>query len=263
MSMFKNSVALLALIPLLGSCLIKPLGINVYAGYMNIEPSGEFALNDSTGSQSLGDIQIDVVDEFNIEDAGTIYLRADMDIGSWDLTLSGYSYDETGASILSEKFGDLPAGSTVTTDLSILNVKGAITYPLPATGLVGLDIGVGVCIDYFNVDLDVNSSAPVVGFESIDFNAPVPMLYGKARFDFPGIPFGASLDIGWLDVSLSDMKGNFLDTEAMILFTPLPTIEIFLGYRYTVIDAHGDIDGQDFDTDLQLEGWYFGGGFSF
>jgi hypothetical protein len=74
---------------------------------------------------------------------------------------------------------------------------------------------------------------------------------------------GANLDLGWMNADLHDARGDFWDIEAMVTVSPIPLIELFVGYRYVLIDAKGDVDGQHFDSDLKLSGWMIGGGISF
>lgn len=248
---------LLLLLPLC-SC-IKPFDLNLRAGYIDLEPSGDIGLDDSANSQSLGDIKIDIDDDFGLQEADSPYLRADWDPGSWRVSLSGFKIDDASDSVLSETFGDIPAGSSVRSDMEIFNTKLSATYNLIKTPWA--QVGVGAAINYFAIDLDVVSVAPVVAYERIDFDAPVPMLYAQASAELS--MFRGDLELGWLSVELPDAKGSFWDLDASISVAPLPYLEIFAGYRYISLNALGEADGQDFDTDLKLDGLYFGGGVTF
>lgn len=250
----------LAVLPLLFLCsCLSPIGARLHVGYIALEPTGDFGLEDSISSMPLGDIKIEVDDEFNLEDAGAPYLRAEVNIADWDFSLSGFHYDDSADTTLNTEFGDIPAGSLVHSELEVYNVKVAATYKLIEVPFA--HVGVGAAIDYFAIDMDVFSTAPVVAFEKVDFRAPVPMLYARAGANV-GI-VSANLEVGWLSVDLQDGKGNFLDVDAMVTVSPTPVLDLFVGYRYISIDALGEADGQDFDTDLQLGGWYVGGGVTF
>lgn len=255
----RNSLALLCLLPcLFGSCVLPMLSGRVLTGYMNITPRGDIGLEDSSGSQSVDTIKIDVADELNLEDAGSPFLRGEVDLGNFRLMASGFHYDDTAASVLSKPFGDIPASSSVISKLTITNLKGAVTYRLP---IPIVDVSLGVCLDYFDLDLDVTATAPVVAFERLEVRAPVPMLYARASTDV-GM-FSASVDVGWLSLDLGDGKGNFFDLDAMVGLQPAPYFELVAGYRYILIDASGDFEGQKYDTDLMLSGWFVGGGITF
>ena len=255
----RNSLALLLLLPcLFGSCVLPTLDGRVMVGYMNITPRGDLGLEDSAGSQAVGNIKIDVEDELNLEDAGTLYLRGEVDLGNFRFIASGFRYEDSGASVLTTPFGDIPASSSVNSELTITNLKGAVTYRLPVPIV---DLSVGVCLDYFDLQMDVAATDPVVAFEALDIRVPVPMLYARASTEV-GM-FSAGVDAGWLSVDLGDGKGNFFDLDAMVGVQPVPYVEIFAGYRYVLIDALGDFERQNYDTELMFSGWYLGGGITF
>ena len=252
--------ALILIAPLLGGCFpFAPLGTDVYAGYLSLTPTGDLGMEDSTSSQPLPDIKIDVANGYDVDDTGAPYIRVDIDGTKWDLTASAFYFEQDGDLILPTKFGDLPAGSTVHSNLTILNTKVGVTYAILDAAFV--DVGVGVSLDYFDIDMDVRSSAPLVGFEEIDFRAPVPMLFARASAGV-GI-VAADLEVGWMNIHLNDAKGNFLDIDGRVSVSVAPLVELFGGYRYVLIDVLGDVDGQAFDTDLELTGWVLGGLISF
>ena len=251
---------LILLVPLLGGCYpFAPLGTDVYVGYLSITPSGNLGMEDSTSSQPLSDIKINVANGFDVDDSGAPYLRADIDGAKWDFTASAFYFEQDGDSVLATKFGDLPAGSTVHSDLRVINTKVGVTYNVLDATFV--DLGIGLSLDYHDIDMDVRSSAPLVGFEEIDFRAPVPMLFARASAGV-GI-VAADLEIGWMNIHLNDAKGTFLDVDGRVTLNVAPSMELFGGYRYILIDALGDVDGQDFDTDMEMMGWVLGGAFSF
>ena len=255
-------LVLLLLLPLLGSCL-SSVGGRVHVAYLHMEPTGDLGLEDSGASQPLGQIKIDLENEFDLNDAGTPYVRVDLHSSDWNLEVSGFSFDQSSDSTLTARFGDIPQGTDVRTDLSAINAKAALTYTLVDVSI--LDIGVGICLNYFDIDMDVRSQsilpAPATSYEQTDFRAPVPMLFARAGLDAG--PVGADLSVGWLSADLQDAKGTFWDIDAMIRLEPIPNVDVFGGYRYISIDAQGVVDAQRFDTDLHLRGWYVGVGLTF
>ncbi len=231
--------------------------------YLQLKPTGDLGLEDSSRSQALGQIKIDLDDNFSLDDKGTPYIRFDLQSEDWNLEVSGFRFSDSADSTLSAPFGDMPQGTNVRSDLSIINAKAALTYTLVDLDVV--DVGIGVCLDYFDVDMDVRSKtvlpAPATSFEETDFRAPVPMLFARAAVDVG--PVGADVSVGWLSADLQDAKGTFWDLDAMISLKPIPNVDVFAGFRYISIDADGVLDSQRFDTELHLRGWYIGLGLTF
>ena len=95
----------------------------------------------------------------------------------------------------------------------------------------------------------------------MSFNAPAPLLFGRARTNLWN--FNGLLELAWLDLDLPDAKGSYFDLNAAVSYEVMEDVEVFLGYRNILIDVDGDFEGQDFGTHLKISGFYLGGGFSF
>ena len=242
---------------LLGSC--GSAGLKVFAGYTQVEMSGTVALDSSVGGVDFGTIQVDLEDDLGLTDeVGSPYGRAEVDLGLIHLTGSGFIYDELSTGALSVDFGDITFGSTVESDIEIMNFKGAITFDMVDVGPLRLSPGVGV--DLFDINMTIRSTAPIVASERVEILTPVPMLFLQTEFDFG--PVGATLDTGWMSLDLGDVKGTWIDIEGLATFNMFSAFEIFAGYRYISIDTDGDADGQAFEADVELQGWIIGGGIS-
>ncbi len=242
---------------LLGSC--GSAGLKVFAGYTQVEMSGTVALDTSVGGVDLGTIQVDLEDDLGLTDeVGSPYGRAEVDLGVIHLTGSAFIYDEQSTGTLSVDFGDITVGSTVETDIEIMNFKGAATFDIVDVGVLRLSPGVGV--DLFDIDMSINATAPVVSSERVEIFTPVPMLFLQTELDFGLV--GATLDTGWMSLDLGDVKGTWIDIEGLANFNVFGPFELFAGYRYISIDTEGDADGQAFEADVVLEGWILGGGIS-
>ena len=149
-------------------------------------------------------------------------------------------------------------GSTVETDIEIMNFKGAVTFDIVDVGPLRLSPGVGV--DLFDIDMTINATAPVVASERVEILTPVPMLFLQTELDFGLV--GATLDTGWMSLDLGDVKGTWIDIEGLANFNVFGPFELFAGYRYISIDTEGEADGQAFEADIELQGWILGGGIS-
>lgn len=235
----------------------------MHAAYLHVTPGGDLGLEDAAHTRQLSDVKINLGDGFSLDNASAPYLRLDLTASDWNLELSGFRYKDRSDSRLSAQFGDMPSGTEVNSSFGAVNAKGALTYSLLDLGVVNL--AAGVCLDYFDIDMDVRAKnplpAPATSYENTDYRAPVPMLFARAAVDVG--PVGAEVSLGWMNAGLQDAKGVFLDLDGMISFRPIPNVDVFGGYRYIKIDARGIVDAQKFDTDLHLHGWYVGVGLNF
>ncbi len=256
----KSRFALLAIPVFLSSCLIPNLGISAHAGYMQLRPTGNVALEDSGATNSVNDVRIDLKSGFDVSDAGTPFAAGRVELGEWEVSASTFYYDESSSSAITRDFGDIqasPASPTaVNSDLTIFNLRAAVAYQIVDLDL--LDVSAGIALDFFDASMDVRSATAI---ENMSFTAPVPMLYARASTDV-GIVSG-TVELGWLDIDLGDAAGSYFDLNAMISVSPIPKLEIVAGYRNVDIDVEGHIDNQDFGTHLRMAGWYVGGGVTF
>lgn len=252
----KTTTALLALPVLFGSCVIPDLDGSVHFAYLNITPSGNFALQNSARTNNVDSVRVDIEDGFNVDDAGTPHLKAEVHLGKWAVIASGFHFDEQSATVLTSSFGNIPATTPVSTDLTVFNIKAAVAYDVLDLEIV--DVIAGVCFDYFSVDMDVRSAA---AFENLAFDAPMPLLYVRATAGISIVT--GKLEVSWIDLDLGDAAGSYFDLDAMVSVKPMPFLELVAGYRNILIDVDGEVDNQDFDTHLRMSGWYIGGGVSF
>lgn len=237
--------------------------MRVYAAYMDLAPSGNVGLQDAAASQNVNGIRGDLDSEFNVGDANTPYVRLDYATDSWDLELSGFQFEDSGTSTSTATFGDIPAGTPIMSELRISNVKLGVLTKVVDVGPV--EVSAGMAFSYMDVDMDVASlvvlRAPDTMYEESNFQAPVPMLYVRGAVD-TGVVRG-ELSLAWIEADVADVEGLFLDIDAMVVFSPVPALDIFAGYRFMNMDVDGKLDGQQFTTHIELSGWYLGAGITF
>lgn len=253
-------LATLTAIPLAaGAC--TSVRARAYAGLSQTFLQGDVALDSGSGNLNLGTNRPDVGDELGL-DGGEVspYLRAELGLPFGGVTVSGFTFSQTGSGTLdpTHQYGDIPGGTTVSSHLAFANVKAAAHYDLLNLGILRLSPGLGV--DFVDFDIDVSDSMSLT-FESVDNRVFVPMLFAQAEVDV-GI-VAATLDVGYMQANLRDAKGQYLDIEGLVRVNPLPLFEIFAGYRYIGLDARGVADDRHYDADLRLHGWMLGGGISF
>ncbi|MEZ5966644.1 MAG: hypothetical protein R3F56_22595 [Planctomycetota bacterium] len=242
-------------------CACTSVRARAYAGITQTTLQGDMALDNAAGNLNLGTNRVDVGDEAGLDDRElSPYLRAELGLPIGGVTISGFDYSQTGSGTLAanHQFGDIPGGNPVTSHLSFTNVKAAAHFDLLNLGVVRVSPGLGV--DFVDFDIEV-ADATTLGFERVDNEVFVPMVFVQAEAN-AGI-VAATLDVGYMQASLHDARGQFLDVEALVRVNPLPLFEIFAGYRLISLDARGVADERRYDADLRLHGWMLGGGITF
>jgi hypothetical protein len=246
---------------LLLSCSCTMLRARAYGGLSVTELSGDAALNSSAGNLNLGANRVDVERELGQDDREVSpYLRAELGIPIGAVTLSGFGYSQTGRGALDgdSQFGDLVGGTQVTSHLAFTNIKAAAHFDLFNFGILRLSPGVGV--DFIDLDVEVGQVG-TGSFERINNEVFVPMLFAQAEADLGVV--AATVDFGYMQASLEDARGRYMDLEALLRINPLPMLEIFAGYRWIDVAAKGNADERRYEADLVLRGWMLGGGVTF
>lgn len=238
-------------------CDIVPT-IEAHAAYARFTTEGDVGLETSSG-------RIDRVDtaSLGLDDAADLpYLQARLQTFAGNLNASAFRLEQSGRGQLGADtgFGGIGGGgvpTAVQSDLEISNLKAFYSFDI--VDLEVFRIGPGVGVDIFDIETTVASTdVPVGGFERIDVLAPVPMLFVDASASLFGLR--ADVEAGWMSASLEDASGTWFDIEARLLYEVVDHIDLMAGYRYISIDADGDADGQAFDAELAVHGWYVGGG---
>lgn len=233
------------------------LRARAYAGYIETELSGEVGLEGGVGPV-VATSNVDVQDSLGLGKEGSPYFRADLGTGIVNITGSVFSYDAKGDGLLTANFGGISAGVPVQTDLEFLNIKGAITFDLINIGPVRLSPGVAV--DYFDWKMQVTTTALNVT-EQLNAEVPVPLLFAQGEVTLG--PVAALVDFGGMKASWGDIDGTYYDLEALLRVNPFSKIELIAGYRWIAVESTGESNGQRYDADVELQGWFVGGGLAF
>jgi hypothetical protein len=159
--------------------------------------------------------------------------------------------------VLQANFGDVPAGIGVNSDFEMTNGKASLAFQID---LGPVAVSPGLAVDYFDLKVDVQD---VFGAfqESVELAGPVPMLFLRAEADL-GI-VAAVAEGGYMRIDLDEVTASLLDLEALVEVRPTSLIHLFVGYRLLNLAADGTIDGDTFDTDITLSGFFVGGGVRF
>ena len=249
-----TSCLLAAALLLLGSC--ETYRVRAYGGYMQPRLTGTVALTPAPNVPFGTGVDLESGLGAGTEDAP--YLRGEFGLGPFVATVSAFHYDTTGTGTLDDGFGGLPQGTDVRSEIEILNIKSAITYDIVHVGPFRL--APGFCVDYTDVEFIVEPTG-FTGLERLEVQVPAPLAYVQAELDFDWV--AATVDFGAMRVNLDEVDGDYLDFEAMLRISPIDNLEIFGGYRILQVDGTGEVDSQDYNADVELSGWFVGGGLTF
>jgi hypothetical protein len=90
----------------------------------------------------------------------------------------------------------------------------------------------------------------------------VPMPFAEAEI-YPTDYLSIGANLGLMSADLGDGNGRYWDAEAMARVQATTEIDFLFGYRYQLMDVSGRATSRDFDADLDLRGWFIGGGVRF
>lgn len=246
-----RSLSLLVTAALAG-CVGQTYRVDV--GAMFARTSGDIALQNAAETLVLHDNQNDL--DRNLGLGGTEpspYVRVEMDQGRHRVRVHGFGVDADGSGTLAGDYGNLVAGSQVTTSLEFFGI-GA-TYAFELLRDQHYRIAAGAAINYYSLDVAARSSA---GREAVRTDALVPMPYAEVE-GFLG-PFTAGANAGIMSADLGDASSRYLDVEAYLRWQASEDIDLLVGYRYVVLDGYGQATSRDFDADVDVQGVFVGGG---
>lgn len=236
-----------------------PQAFRADVGAALVEVRGGVALQNSSGGLELGQVKNDLQGDLDVGDAkGSPYVRLEADWGRHRAQLYGFGYSSSGTGVLAADFGNIPAGATVSTELDYLNISGAWSYDVLRDERFRL--APGVKLGYYMLDVTARLAAPP-GFEQVDTTTLAPQLFVEGEVVLGIVTLQA--DFAVMNADLGDARGRFLDTGAMAKVAVGEKVELLAGYRHTVLDVFGRADGRDFDADLDISGWFIGGGIRF
>jgi hypothetical protein len=243
-----------AAVAVVGGC--APVGVTAQLGYAQTEIHGTLALDESGGS---GAIEQDIESAFGLgSPSGSPYLRGQADFDGPVVTASAFWLRDSGRGQLDTDFGGLPANTPVAANLDLAVIKVAAAYDFD---LGPVTLAPGVLADVFALDFSA-AETTLGNREEIDDIVFVPMPFLRAAAAIGS--FAVIADVAWIEVSdLGDASGRFFDVEGIVDWSVSPHAHVFAGYRVVDIDGSGDAGAQAFAADLQIRGWFLGGGLRF
>ncbi|MCR9244260.1 MAG: hypothetical protein NXI31_04455 [bacterium] len=230
--------------------------ITAQGGFAQLALDGDIGYVTGTGGVSIQD---DIESGLGLgDDQGTPYVRANMDFGVPNLSVSGFLFEDDGRGLLTQNFGGVAAGVPVLTDFEMASAKIAYTFEIP---LGPVSLQPGLAVNLIDLSILVRDSIGIAS-EDIQLSAPLPMLFGRAEIDIADF-LQLVGEVGYVAVDVEDVEANLLDVEALLELTALEPLNLFVGYRSISFEGEGEIDGDSIDIDLGLSGLIVGGGIRF
>jgi len=241
-------------VALCGCASSDPL-LRVEAAVFTPSFDGDVGLSSSTVTDAE---TIDLVSALDLGDTDVVpYLRAEIDLGPFNVAASGFATSQDGTGITTADFGNISAGSTVDSEIDLTLAQGRAIVDLIDTNLVKL--GLGLAVEW--VDFELDSREQTLGLtESVDVAQLVPLVaaHASAGIDLPWVmPIRFDLNVAGMSLRYEDIDGTVLDVEALLRGDG-GRFGWFVGYRHALIQSDGEVDGQDFDGDITVSGWLIG-----
>jgi len=250
-----------ALQSLLRVALFLPLG---GCSGTTFEVDGGLHLPHLDGTIALSNTTLTSIDEIDLatdldldSNEAAPWLQGAADLGDLSLSLWGFQTDASGDGTVAADFGDITAGSSVTSQLDVTLVQGRALHDLIEFG--DFELCAGIAVQWIDVSLDVDEQTFGLS-EAIDVQQPVPLLAARAEQDLEpllGLPVAAALSVAWIRAEVGDVGGGVLDLEALVR-ARFDRFGVFAGWRTVQIDLEGAADGQEFAGDVDLAGFLFG-----
>ena len=221
-------------------------GVYAGGGVWSTDVDGDFTFVGVGGND-----EIDLSEDLDLEGESNTVLYVAVEhplpfIPNIKLQRSEMTSDSTTTLTESIDFDDVtfPVNEVVNSTIDLSHTDATLYYEL-LDNWVSLDVG--LTIRLFDGEIDISSESDPTLTDTLEIDAPIPMLYGKAQIDLPFSGFSVAAELNTLGV-VSDLtiKGAY---ESPYRFG------VEAGYR-TFSVSLDDVD--DLDTSIDVDGIYMG-----
>lgn len=187
-------------------------------------------------------------------------VRIGLDGAELSITAIGLDFEGTGTTQSQfELDGEVIAEDTdVNTDISLQMFRGMFTWDLIPIG--GVDFGIGVGATLLDLDFEMQDTAGLATVRT-DQLIPVPLLGARAAWTWGPVDLRA--DVSGFVIKYDGDEATVLDADIAASVELLDIGDLVVGYRVTRVDAVYQDESATVDTDVGLEGYYFGLQFGF
>jgi len=250
-----KSLLLASALCVFAACKGNTYRVNV--GPMFAIANGDVALQEGAGGLSLGANQNDVDSEIGAGDTQAApYARVEIDHDKHRFRAHGFGMDSNSTGTLLGAYGDIPAGTSVTTSLEFYAIAANWSYQLLRSQ--AYRVGAGAQLGYYSLDVAARSN---VAREEVVTDVLVPMPFVEVEGYLGPLTVGANAS--FMSADLGDGSGIYWDAELYARLQATKNFELLAGYRYLTIDAYGEATGRDFDADVNVQGIFLTAGIKF
>ncbi|MEO6593331.1 MAG: hypothetical protein ABIP94_01100, partial [Planctomycetota bacterium] len=153
-------------------------------------------------------------------------------------------------------YGDITAGSQVQTSMEYFNITAA--YGFEVLREQYYRVAVGAELGFYTLDIAAVSGARR---ESVKTSVIVPMPFIEVEGFYGDFTLG--VNGGWMSADLGDANGIYWDMEGYAKWQATEKFDLLVGYRNIRMDSSGRASSRDFDADLDVQGFFVGGGIRF
>ena len=209
------------------------IGGELNLGYYNHAPSGSV--------QYQGD-NLNIQDNLKWSNQSDMFAKVYLEhplpiIPNIKLGYTDFTHSGSGTVTTPFQFGNQTFNSDIQTNFNLKMYDLALYYEI-LDNWVNLDVGVNV--KYISGSIAIQSTTQN---ESTNFNVPIPMLYGKARFDVPTTDLSFQVEGNYVTY-----EGHTLyDAEIGVRYTFLLGLGLEAGYKTMKLKLDG-IDDLSMDT---------------
>ncbi len=250
-----SSLSLVCALGALTSCAEMQYRADVGAMFPVIK--GQIALQNAAGTLALGDNQNDFESSLGLGDTEVspyVHLQADKE--KHRFRIHGFLANTEGSGTLTGAYGDIPAGSVVSTSADFYAIQA--TYAFQVYRDDHWRLAFGGTLGAYGLDVAARSTS---GRESVETSLLIPMPYVEGEAFVGPVILGG--DAAIMAGDFGDGDGRYGDVEAYVKVRPQADFELMVGYRYVLLDAAGVATSRDFDADLEARGFFVGGGIRF
>ena len=244
-----------------GLLLAGLLGTVAQADILRVEMGAGVWQNDLSGSLSSGTpanvINADILN-YDKETKGYawMYIKHPVPVLP-NLRLEYAAVDFSGASSQNFVYKGTTYNAGAQSDLTLDQIDVIMYYNiLDNTAWVTLDLGLDIKVIQSDFSAVQSSGLNPV---SVKETLPIPMAYGRARFEIPGVDIGVEGNVKYTAYKDSKVMDYAIKADYTLVDILPVDVGLEVGYRFENVDIDkDDFSSFDVNADLEVDGVFFG-----
>jgi outer membrane protein len=222
-----------------------------HADLLRVEMGAGVWENDLSGSLSTGTPAVQVNSDilgYEKETKGYAWLNIKHFVPVLpNLRLEYAAVDFSGTSTQSFDYKGTTYTANAQTDLTLDQIDVIMYYNLlDNTAWVTLDLGLDVKVIQAEFNAVQSTGADAINEKE---TLPIPMAYGRMRFEIPGVDIGVEGNAKYVSYKDSKVMDYAIKADYTLVDVLPVDVGLEVGYRFQQLD----IDGSDFSTDTSLD----------